>query len=103
MDENDSRGNTLVPGQNLLRFISRELELATVVLREGGDTYILLKKNKELIGRRRLNRAKCCATKSPCIGSIQVAKEHQVKYDLPPFVHVSLCYDEVHEFLDKQG
>lgn len=102
MDENDSQESSATPDISLLRFISRGLELETVVLRENGDTYIQLEKNNELVGRHRLNKAKCCASKSPCIGSIQVAREHQVKYGLPPFVHVSLCYHQVNEFFTKQ-
>ena len=92
----------LGPG-NLLRFISRDLDVQALVAREGKDYFVELVKEGQVIAKRRLAKAKCCRSDSPCIGTIPIPASHQIKYDLPSFVHVSLCYDQISEFFDRQN
>lgn len=86
----------------LLRFLSKQLDVETVVSQEGGDIFIRLVKDHQVIGSRRLAKAKCCQADSPCIGPISIPPEFQSKYGLPAFIHVSLCYQQILEFWENQ-
>ena len=80
---------------NLLRLNSRELGVEVRVRIETAGIFLDLSIDNESIGSRRLNKGSCCSSDSPCIGWVQIDKDLQQKHDLPPFIHVSLCYDEI--------
>lgn len=88
---------------NLLRFISRDLDLRTIVAKEGDHIFVQLEKENQIVGKRRLAKAKCCQSESPCIGTVPIGLEFQEKFGLPSFVHVSLCYDQITDVFDKQN
>lgn len=103
MNAGDKKPPKRDQAESLLRFISRELKVNTIVSREGNDFFVLLEINGEIVGRRRLNKAKCCRSESPCIGTIPVSLEYQDKYGLPSFIHVSICYDEISDTFSRQA
>ncbi len=84
--------------ENLLRFNSRGLAVETKVQRLNGDTYIVLSREDIELGRRRLNKRKCCSSDSPCIGPIEISPEHRKQFGLPAFINISICFDEIEEF-----
>ena len=53
-----------------------------------------------VIGSRRLGKRKCCKASTPCIGTIPIQAEFQQRFDLPSFIHVSICYAEFEEQLE---
>lgn len=52
-----------------------------------------------VIGSRRLGKRKCCKASTPCIGTIPIQPEFQQRFNLPSFIHVSICYAEFEEQL----
>lgn len=53
-----------------------------------------------VIGSRRLGKRKCCKASTPCIGTIPIQAEFQQRFNLPSFIHVSICYAEFEEQLE---
>ena len=80
---------------SLLRFISRSLPVETRAIAEDDGWYIAVEHDGIELGRRRLMKASCCASSSPCIGPIPVSAEHQKQLGLPAYIHVSICYAEI--------
>ncbi|MEM7317159.1 MAG: hypothetical protein AAF497_28830 [Planctomycetota bacterium] len=80
---------------SLLRFLSKDLTLDSRVEINDAGIFVVLTREKVEVGRRRVNKLSCCRSPSPCIGTIVIEPSHQKQFELPPFVHVSICYDEL--------
>ncbi len=85
---------------SLLRFISKDLSVETRAIAEDDGWYVAVVCNGTELGRRRLMKASCCSSNSPCIGPIPVSAEHQQQYGIPAYIHVSICYAEIESALE---
>lgn len=55
------------------------------------------------IGSRRLGKRQCCKGSPPCIGTISIKPEFQQQFNLPSFIHVSICHAEFKQQLQNAG
>jgi len=102
MSEDSSQSSNTPRQKSLLRFLSKKLEISTRIETENDDWFVVLSVGDETIGKRRLAKRKCCESSSPCIGTVPIKPVFQLKYELPSFVHVSLCYAEFERQLIAQ-